>query len=72
MFNCPHCRQTVVSRDHYCTAKGAYVDTSDPTGDFLLSATIGAATDNAAIGGIIGGDIFGGLLGDLFSDGELF
>jgi hypothetical protein len=44
----------------------------DDSGDFFLSAAIGAVTDNAILGGLVGGDILGGLVGDLFSDGDLF
>ncbi len=72
VFTCPYCRQTVVAKDHYCTAKNGYVDSSDPTGDFLTSALIAGVTDNAIVGGLIGGDMLGGLVGDLFSDGDLF
>ena len=69
---CPYCNQTIVARDHFCTKKQNYFDTSDPSGDFLMSAAIGAVTDNAILGGLVGGDMLGGLVGDLFSDGDLF
>lgn len=72
MFNCPYCRQTVVSRDHYCAAKNGYVNTTDPTGDFLTSAVVAGVTDNAAIGALMGGDIVGAIVGDLLFDGDLF
>lgn len=42
----------------------------DSTGNFLISAAIGAATGSAILGGLIGGDILGGVVGDLF-DGDL-
>ena len=42
----------------------------DDSGDFLLSAVVGAATDSAIIGGLVGGDIIGGMLGDGL-DGDL-
>lgn len=45
---------------------------SDNSGDFLMSAALGALTDNTVIGGLLGGDIVGGLAGDLLSDGEFF
>ena len=70
MNTCPYCRQTIVSRDHYCTAKNGYVNTDDPNSDFLMSAAIGAVTNSAVIGGLIGGDILGGLVGDLFANGD--
>ena len=41
------------------------------SGDFLLSAVIGAATDSALLGGLLGGSFLGGMAGDLF-DGDLF
>lgn len=46
--------------------------TSDSSGDFLMSAAIGAATDNALIGGLLGGDMAGGIIGDLLSGDGLF
>ena len=46
-------------------------DQLNDTGDFLISAAIGAATDSALLGGLIGGDMLGGIVGDLF-DGDLF
>ena len=70
MFKCPNCGKTV-PRDHYCTRQGAMVSVDD-SGDFFLSAAIGAVTDNAILGGLVGGDMLGGLVGDLFSDGDLF
>lgn len=45
--------------------------TSNPSGDFLTSAVIGAATDSALLGGLLGGDIVGGILGDSL-DGDLW
>jgi hypothetical protein len=46
-------------------------DRLNDSGDFLLSAAIGAVTDSALLGGIIGGDMLGGVVGDMF-DGDLF
>ena len=37
---------------------------TDSTDDFLISATIGAATGSALVGGLLGGSLFGGLVGD--------
>lgn len=45
---------------------------SDSSGDFLTSAAIGYATDNALLGGILGGDMAGGIVGDLLSGDGLF
>jgi hypothetical protein len=70
MKKCPHCNQAV-SSNHYCSTYGGYVDSNDLL-DFLSSAAIGYATDNALLGGLLGGDMLGGLVGDLFSDGDLF
>ena len=42
----------------------------DDSGDFILSAIIGAATDSAIIGGLLGGSMTGGIVGDLL-DGNL-
>ena len=50
------------------------LETSDrlnDTGDFIISAAIGAATDSAVLGGLIGGDMLGGIVGDVV-DGDLF
>lgn len=50
------------------------LDSSDrlnSTGDFIISAAIGAVTDSAILGGFIGGDMLGGIVGDLL-DGDLF
>lgn len=44
---------------------------TDNSGDFLLSAAIGAATDSALLGGLLGGDFLGGAVGDML-DGDLF
>jgi hypothetical protein len=52
--------------------QGGSSSTSDSSGDFLMSAAIGAATDNALLGGILGGDMAGGIVGDLMSGGGLF
>jgi len=46
-------------------------DVIDDSGDFLVSAVIGAATDSALLGGMLGGDMLGGVVGDLL-DGDLF
>jgi hypothetical protein len=46
-------------------------DQLNSTGDFILSAVIGAATDSALLGGLLGGDMTGGILGDML-DGDLF
>lgn len=46
-------------------------DRLNDTGDFIISAAIGAATDSALLGGLLGGDMLGGIVGDLF-DGDLF
>lgn len=46
--------------------------TSNSSGDFLTSAAIGYATDNALLGGILGGDMAGGIVGDLLGGGGLF
>jgi hypothetical protein len=46
-------------------------ETLNDTGDFLLSAAVGAATDSALLGGIVGGDMLGGIVGDIL-DGDLF
>jgi hypothetical protein len=46
--------------------------TSNNSGDFLTSAAIGYATDNALLGGILGGDMAGGIVGDLLGGGGLF
>ena len=70
MKTCPHCKQRV-SSDHYCSAYGGHVVFDDLV-DFVSSAAIGYATDNALLGGLLGGDMLGGLVGDLFSDGDLF
>jgi hypothetical protein len=46
-------------------------DQLNNTGDFIISAAIGAVTGSALLGGIIGGDMLGGIVGDLL-DGDLF
>ena len=46
--------------------------TSNSSGDFLTSAAIGYATDNALLGGKLGGDMAGGIVGDLLGGGGLF
>lgn len=45
---------------------------TDSSGDFLMSAAIGYATDSALLGGMLGGDMAGGIVGDLMSGGDLF
>lgn len=62
------------SMDYFEQRRYRRVTSSDrlnDTGDFLLSAVIGAATDSALLGGILGGDMLGGVVGDLL-DGDLF
>ena len=50
--------------------KSSYGEVDD-SGDFLMSAIIGAATDSAILGGLLGGSMTGGIVGDLL-DGNLF
>jgi hypothetical protein len=45
---------------------------SRSSGDFLISAAIGAATGSTLLGGLLGGDIIGGAVGDLLEGGGLF
>lgn len=59
-------------RDYSYNGSSSTSTSSDDSGDFLMSAAIGYATDNAILGGVIGGDIAGGIVGDLLSDGGLF
>ncbi len=67
---CKHCHQEVSGSEHDCPKKGLLnVDEDD---SFLVSTIIGAATDNAILGGVLGGDIAGGIVGDLLNDGGLF
>jgi hypothetical protein len=47
----------------WCRNKGYKQNSS---GDFILSAVIGAATGSAIVGGFLGGDLLGGIVGDLF------
>jgi hypothetical protein len=55
------------------TYNGSSSSTSNSSGDFLTSAAIGYATDNALLGGVLGGDMLGGIVGDLLDgDGGLF
>lgn len=68
---CKHCEEYVSSgsRTHDCRKQGLLdIDEDD---SFLVSAIIGAATDNALLGGLLGGDIVGGIIGDAL-DGDLF
>lgn len=51
---------------------GTSSSTSNSSGDFLMSAAIGAATDSALLGGLLGGDMAGGIVGDLLSGDGLF
>lgn len=44
--------------------------TTDASGNFILSAVIGFATDSALLGGLLGGDLLGGIMGDII-DGDL-
>lgn len=52
--------------------ESSYYREIDDDGDFIMSAVIGAATDNSLIGGLLGGSIIGGILGDTLNDGDLF
>jgi len=69
MPKCKKCDKTV-PRDQCCDQKDCAVSTDG--GDFLLSAAVGAVTDNAAFGALFGGDILGAIVGEIFSDGDLF
>lgn len=72
MNTCKSCKQRVPNNTtHYCSVTGRTHD-SDNSSDFIISAAIGAVTDNALIGGLLGGSIVGAVLGDFLSDGELF
>lgn len=70
MKTCKYCNKEV-SDSHYCSAAGRTIHLSDD-GDFLTSAVIGYATDNALIGGLLGGDLLGGIVGSVLKDGDLF
>ena len=68
MHTCKHCNKQV-GDSHYCeVAKRTitYNEDSDNSGDFLLSAAIGYATDSALLGGLLGGDMVGGIVGEMF------
>lgn len=70
MKTCKHC-QTKVLGPHYCHIKRRIIS-DESKDDFLISAAVGFALDNAILGGVLGGDMIGGLVGDLLTDGELF
>lgn len=62
---CRHCNEIVpLNTIHECEVTGETYENEDNSGDFLISAAIGYATDSALLGGLIGGDLGGGLLGD--------
>lgn len=68
MKTCKHCKKPVTGA-HYCDAARmtiSYVDENN----FVLSAAIGYATDNALIGALAGGSIVGGITGDLLNNGD--
>lgn len=75
-MKCPKCKQNLTSyeveslREDGCILSGCPVTKTDSSGDFLLSAVIGAATGSALLGGLLGGDLMGGVVGDLL-DGDL-
>jgi hypothetical protein len=71
---CEHCGQykgdTVEQKIRHletcCTPKR-----KNDSGDFLVSAAIGAITDSAVVGGLVGGNLLGGIVGDaLFGDDD--
>ena len=69
---CPNCGDRLYGSKHDCLSTGkTYSLKQDSSGDFLLSAVIGAATGSALLGGLLGGSFLGGITGDLF-DGDLF
>lgn len=58
---CKHCNK-VFLETHTCPVAGRAVP-HDNDDDFILSAFIGYATDNAALGAVIGGNLAGGIIG---------
>lgn len=70
MKTCKHCNRQV-TLPHHCAAVNRTIN-EDDSGDFLLSAVIGYATDSAIIGGLVGGDMVGGIVGDILNGGDLF
>lgn len=71
MNTCKHCSTRFHGPSHYCEATNRRYNVSSDSGDFLLSAAIGMATDSALLGGLLGGDFAGGIVGDML-DGNLF
>jgi hypothetical protein len=71
MPTCKHCRHQFVGL-HQCAVANRTIQDTDRD-DLILSAVIGAVTDNALLGGLLGGSIVGGILGDAIGgDGGLF
>jgi hypothetical protein len=56
----------------WCKLVGKVNPPQPSSGDALLSAVVGYATDSAILGTIVGGSVTGAILGDLFGDGDLF
>jgi len=69
MKTCKHCKKSVTG-PHCCEAAGRTVIYEDES-NFVLSAAIGHATNNALIGALAGGSIAGGIAGDLLNDGVI-
>ena len=65
---CKHCKKEVMT-PHYCNVAKKNITEKDDD-DFLLSVAIGAATDNALLGGMLGGNLTGGLVGDMLNSGD--
>lgn len=67
-MRCKYCKATVrIGERHSCpelrsqTGHGNHIVADDS--DFLLSAAVGYATGNAALGALAGGDLLGGVIG---------
>lgn len=75
MDSCPVCKSSSISDldahfryhhpEEYRKLKRHHEENG--SGDFLISAVIGAATGSALLGAVLGGDLLGGIVGDLFS-----
>jgi len=74
MERCKHCHEVIPKHrsTHHCSVTGTTYDRESESGDFLLSMAIGAATNNALLGGLLGGDMTGGIIGDVLNGGSLF